>query len=1055
MDSAQGRPQGYAVEMIHIDKSFGALHALDDVTLRVKYGEVHAVLGENGAGKSTLMSILFGLKHQDKGVIKVDGKEVKIRNPNDATSLGIGMVHQHFKLVDVFSVLDNIVLGKESEVGGFLTQKKAYDSVKSVLDRYGIDLDLKAKVSDIPVAAQQKTEIAKVLYRNANIIILDEPTAVLTPQEIDNLMTIIKNFAKEGKAVILITHKLNEIKQVADKVTVLRRGRYMGTFDVKDCSTDDLAELMVGKKVNFTIDKADLPLGEPVLEVKHFSCDKKDRSKKAVDDVSFTVHANEVVAIAAIEGNGQEELLSAITGLEKFPKTSGEVILHGSTPKSKDGVNVLNQTTKDRIEEGMSDIPSDRLKYGLILDYDIQQNLVSRTLKAPFTVAGFLKKGQIAKHGSEVEKTFDIRSSAGIKTRTGDMSGGNQQKVIIARELVRKPKLLVSDQATRGLDVGAIEFVNRQIIKARDEGCAVLLYSTELEDIFNLATVIYVMHAGKIVAKLDPKKTDFREVGLYMGGGNEKSEGAKAEETLSSDAVIAQAKAEKAPAEAILDRFLAQGLDFAQAKKATVRAGKALIRGEVAAMLRYGVYDFERAKTIGCTIVKGARQLVKPAESPVQAVVNPAFEASAEASPDEAMDIHEAIRQDEARVATMSLKGNQALEGSDSAAKTKKLPFLFRSTGLVAFLDSIVAILIGLFLGFLVMLAVKPGSAAQGFSVLFTSSFRRGAQTAGTTIWYAGPLILLGLAVAIPNKGGLFNIGASGQFTVGAIGAFLTANYLAPYIDNKSLFLLVFLAGLIFGAIYGMIPGLLKAFLNVNEVVSTIMLNWTAVYLAVMVIMMPDIYNPGKTAANYQIPNANVPVWGMQDLFPKSSHLDSGIIVALIAAVLIFVLISHTAFGFKLRASGISKDASKYAGYNAKSIIVTSMALGGAMAGLAAVYYFLPSTPQGYLQPVTTVATQGFDGISVALIANNNPLGVIFSGLFLSMLRQANIPLQQAGYEKNIVDIIMGVVIYSTAAAKIVSAIVRKLSVAYALRKEREAKQADDPNLAMSRGKAK
>ena len=1036
MNSKQSKPQCYAVEMLHIDKSFGALHALDDVTLQVKYGEVHAILGENGAGKSTLMSILFGLKHMDSGEIRVDGKKVNIRDPNDAADCGIGMVHQHFKLVDIFSVLDNIVLGREEATLGFRNIRKEREKVQRILDTYGIDLNLKAKISDISVASQQKTEIVKVLYRNADILIFDEPTAVLTPQEIDNLMRIIRGFAEQGKAVILITHKLNEIKQVADTVTIMRRGRGMGTYAVKDCSQDQLAELMVGKKVNFTVDKKAPTIGKPVLEIQNFSCLRKDKSRKADDDVSLVVHAGEIAAIAAIEGNGQEELIQSITGIDRFPKTSGKIIFH----KDEKSVDLLGQNIKQRIDEGISDIPADRLRYGLLLDYDVQQNLISRELKAPYVRAGFLNSKAISTHGEKMVQEFDIRSSSGIKTRTGDMSGGNQQKVIIARELGRKPVLLISDQATRGLDVGAIEFVNKEIIRARDAGAAVLLYSTELEDIFNLADVIYVMHEGKIVATLDPKKTDYQEIGYYMGGGRLEVEDQKSE---SVEQVVKSEKIALSPCYRILERCIQKGMDYPQAKSEVRSIKRMLAHRSVTALGSVGC-SFAELPQVKRSIAKDLRNLSKKDYQILQRRFekNSRLDVVASESDKPSLTIQEAIEQDEKRTAqaVAQVAGKADVKGALSL-KSKKIPFIFRSSGSVALLDSILAILIGLFLGFIVMLAVYPGGAVSGFASLFTSFVRR-KNSFGQTIWYTGPLILLGLSVAIPNKGGLFNIGASGQFTIGAVCAFVVANYLSPYIANQGLFVLVMITGILAGALYGMIPGLLKAFLNVNEVVSTIMLNWTSVYVSMIVITLPKIYDKSTTAANYAVPGANVPTLGLDKIFPAGSRVDLGILVALVLAVVIYIVISNTKYGFKLRASGMSKDASKYCGYSRRSIVVSSMTLGGAMAGLAAIFYFFPSSPQGLLTPVRSVASQGFDGISIALIANNNPLGTILSAFFLSMLKQANIPLQQAGYDKNIVNVIMGVVIYSTAAVKLVSFLVKKGYVRYALNRAKKAKSA-------------
>ena len=762
-----------AVSMSHISKSFGTLKALSDVSLDVRYGEIHAILGENGAGKSTLMSILFGMLHPDKGQIFVNGKEVHMKDANDATELKIGMVHQHFKLVNDFTVYENIVLGCEQTKGGVLSKKDSYKKIQDICAKYGISLSLNKKVRDISVGMQQRTEIVKVLYRNANILIFDEPTAVLTPQEIDSFIEILKNFRRENKAIILITHKLDEIKKSSDVCTVLRRGQTVGHFSVEKTSTNEMAALMVGRHVSFKVDKKDSQPKETVLEVKNVSCGIRHSSKKALNNVSFQIKAGEIVAIAGIEGNGQEELINLITGLYSYPQTRGSIrfydigiqgnfheltnekytalekkidecynLAYDIKEEKKEQLNALDlkieslvgqydflgknqkrekvalknqiqalekdrkkylskqkeiekeklrklkeeqkpivkelykqleedkkqkkpiflenvkdftKKTKERKEEiiksydekilslkseieslkkeydevylsekekfesflkknkeemknskdsalialndleikkesdaifkqsdalkkemdskkqvlgSLSDekkkalidnqnnlkylkkslhqvaylnllkanirtkrnhklaiIPSDRHKEGLVLNFDIATNLIiTKFSKKPYSHYGILSN-KVKKDNAEtlIEK-YDIRSSNGRSTRVGDMSGGNQQKVILARETSDIPRLLIANQPTRGLDVGAIEGINKLLIEKRDAGAAVLLYSVELEDIMNLAERILVIHNGHIQAELDPKKTSFEEIGLYMGGNKKKEE---------------------------------------------------------------------------------------------------------------------------------------------------------------------------------------------------------------------------------------------------------------------------------------------------------------------------------------------------------------------------------------------------------------------------------------------------------------------------------------------------------------------------------------------------
>lgn len=501
----------YIIEMLDITKEFPGIKANDSVTLQIRKGEIHALLGENGAGKSTLMSVLFGLYQPDGGCIKVRGKEVKINNPLDANALGIGMVHQHFKLVHNFTVLQNIVLGKEDTHGGFLEMKKARKKVMELSEKYHLSVDPDAKIQDITVGMQQRVEILKMLYRDNDILIFDEPTAVLTPQEIDELMSIMKELVSEGKSIIFITHKLNEIKAVADRCSVLRRGRYIGTVDVASTDKEALSEMMVGHKVQLTVEKKEATPGDVVLDVQNLVVkDKKQgHSKDVIKKVSIQVRKGEIVCIAGIDGNGQTELVEAVTGMIKADE--GTITLNGK--------DVTKESIRYRNTHGMSHIPEDRHKHGLVLDYSLEDNLVLQDYFEPrFQNHGFIKHAEMEKYAKDLIEEYDIRSGQGVDTITRSMSGGNQQKAIIARELTKKHDLLVAVQPTRGLDVGAIEFIHKQIVKERDEGAAVLLVSLELEEVMNLSDRILVIYEGEIVGELNPKTTTIQELGLYMAG---------------------------------------------------------------------------------------------------------------------------------------------------------------------------------------------------------------------------------------------------------------------------------------------------------------------------------------------------------------------------------------------------------------------------------------------------------------------------------------------------------------------------------------------------------
>ena len=501
----------FAIEMLNITKIFPGIIANDNITLQLKKGEIHALLGENGAGKSTLMSVLFGLYQPEHGTIKKDGVEVKINDPNDANDLGIGMVHQHFKLVECFSVLDNIILGVEPSTKlGVLKKAEARAKVLELSEKYGLHVDPDALIEDITVGMQQRTEILKMLYRDNEILIFDEPTAVLTPQEIEDLMQIMRNLAKEGKSILFISHKLNEIMAVADRCTVLRKGKYIGTVETKDTTAEQLSAMMVGRDVNFHVDKKPATPGDVVLEVSGLTVASKLHKNDAVKNVSFNVRAGEIVCIAGIDGNGQTELVYGLTGLE--PVKSGTIKLNGN--------DITKASIRKRNTSGMSHIPEDRHKHGLVLDYSLEYNLILQTyFTSRFTgKAGFLKRKPIREYSNRLIELYDIRSGQGSVTPARSMSGGNQQKAIIAREVDKNPDLLIAVQPTRGLDVGAIENIHKQLIAQRDAGKACLLVSLELDEVMDVPDRILVMYEGEIVGELDPKATNENELGLYMAG---------------------------------------------------------------------------------------------------------------------------------------------------------------------------------------------------------------------------------------------------------------------------------------------------------------------------------------------------------------------------------------------------------------------------------------------------------------------------------------------------------------------------------------------------------
>ena len=498
----------YIIEMLHITKEFPGIIANDDITLRLRKGEIHALLGENGAGKSTLMSVLFGLYQPEAGEIRKNGEVVKIDDPNDATALGIGMVHQHFKLIDVFTVLDNIILGAETTKMGFLQRREARKKVEELSERYGLHVDLDAKVEDITVGMQQRVEILKMLYRDNEILIFDEPTAVLTPQEIEELMATMREFAREGKSILFISHKLNEIMEVSDRVTVLRRGKCIGTVNTKDTNQQELSNMMVGRPVQLVVEKGPAKPADTVLEVRDLHVPSHLHKRDAVKGVSFDVRRGEIVCIAGIDGNGQTEFIGGLTGLDKV--SGGSIKLCGQ--------DITHANIKKR-GENMSHIPEDRHKHGLILDFTLEQNLVlQRFREPPFEHLGIINNGEVRKYAERLIEEYDVRSGQGPVTVARSMSGGNQQKAIIARELDRNKPLVVAVQPTRGLDVGAIEYIHKQLVAERDAGQAVLLVSLELEEVMSLSDRILVMYEGEIVGELDPKTTTAQELGLYMAG---------------------------------------------------------------------------------------------------------------------------------------------------------------------------------------------------------------------------------------------------------------------------------------------------------------------------------------------------------------------------------------------------------------------------------------------------------------------------------------------------------------------------------------------------------
>ena len=497
------------IEMREITKVFGEFVANDKINLQLRKGEIHALLGENGAGKSTLMNMLAGLLEPTSGEIVVNGQVVKLDSPSKAASLGIGMVHQHFMLVEAFTVAENIILGSELTKNGVLDIARATKEIMDLSERYGLAVDPSAKVADISVGAQQRVEILKTLYRGADILIFDEPTAVLTPSEIDELMAIMKNLVKEGKSIILITHKLDEIRAVSDRVTVIRRGKSIETVEIVGATNADLAEMMVGRSVSFKTEKQAAQPKEVVLSIKDLVVNE-NRGVPAVKNLSLDVRAGEIVGIAGIDGNGQSELIQAITGLRKIE--SGSIELKG---RSISGLHPRQIT-----EMSVGHVPEDRHRDGLVLDMMISENIALQTYyKEPLSKNGILNYGNIISHAKKLMQEFDVRAASEIVPASA-LSGGNQQKAIIAREINRDPDLLIVSQPTRGLDVGAIEYIHKRLIEARDNGKAVLVVSFELDEVLNVSDRIAVIHDGKIQGIVTPETTNKQELGVLMAGGN-------------------------------------------------------------------------------------------------------------------------------------------------------------------------------------------------------------------------------------------------------------------------------------------------------------------------------------------------------------------------------------------------------------------------------------------------------------------------------------------------------------------------------------------------------
>ncbi len=506
--------EGYAVQMHGITKLFGSFCALDDVSVDVKRGSIHALLGENGAGKSTLMNILYGLYRADAGAIYVNGVNTRIKNPSQAIKHGIGMVHQHFMLVDNFTVLENVILGAESvNACGILDMKKAKQSVMKIMDKYHLSVDLDAKIENISVGMQQRVEILKALYRGAKILILDEPTAVLTPQEIDELINIMRSLVSDDKTIIIITHKLKEIKKSSDVCTVIRKGQYVDTVNVSDVSESDLANMMVGHEVKLVVEKEKPTQGDVVFEISDLIVEN-EKKMDVIKNLSLEVRKGEIFGIAGIDGNGQRELVEAITNLRKVK--SGKVKINGRE--------IQNTSIKNVIKNKIATVHEDRHKYGAVLDFTVSENIILEKYESkPYSKKGILNEKAIKKLTTDIVSQYGVRPENCELTLFRRLSGGNQQKVVIARGIANDPDLLIVMQPTRGLDVGAIEYVHKMIVQERDKGLAVLLVSLELDEVMNLSDRIAVMYDGQIVGTFEQDEADEKTIGLLMAGGKQRA----------------------------------------------------------------------------------------------------------------------------------------------------------------------------------------------------------------------------------------------------------------------------------------------------------------------------------------------------------------------------------------------------------------------------------------------------------------------------------------------------------------------------------------------------
>ena len=496
------------IEINNLSKRYRNKQIFNHLTMSFDSNRLTVLLGDNGAGKSTLMGMLFGMYKPDRGSIKVRGKEVKISNPNIANDLGIGMVHQHFKLVDNFTVTENIILGCEPRKGLTVDIKKAAKKIEDLSKQYGLNVDPYAKIEDISVGMQQRVEILKMLYRNANVLIFDEPTAVLTPSEIDELISIMKNMTKEGKSIILITHKLREIKEAANRCTVIRRGKYIGTVDVKDATEADMAKMMVGREVSFKVEKVEAKPKDVVVKIENLSVNN-NKKVLGLKNFSLDIRAGEIVGIAGVEGNGQTELVEALTGMRNIE--SGNIIFKGK--------NIVKESIRQRIDDGMAHIPEDRHKRGLILDYTMEDNMVLKAYRnKPFSKNGLINRAKISEYAKKIIETFDVRSGEGGKSIARSLSGGNQQKGVIGREIESDPDFLIAVQPTRGLDVGSIEYIHKRLVEQRDLGKAVLLVSLELDEVLNVSDRIAVVNNGELIGIVNANETNEYEVGLMMAG---------------------------------------------------------------------------------------------------------------------------------------------------------------------------------------------------------------------------------------------------------------------------------------------------------------------------------------------------------------------------------------------------------------------------------------------------------------------------------------------------------------------------------------------------------